>query len=289
MVAKPAGPTSHDVVDSVRRVLGERRVGHLGTLDPFAKGLLLLVVGRATRLAPFAADWPKSYEGVIRLGVTTTTDDATGAVVATASWTGVTPARLAEVIAGFRGGYGQRPPAYSAVKIAGERAYRRARRGEAVAPAPRPVEIRELEVVEAAVPDLEFRATVSSGTYLRSLARDIGAALGCGAHLATLTRTAVGPYVLREAVAPEAVTRQDLRDPAELVADLPRRELDDAERNAVLHGRGLGARGSGLEVTFPSPESRTPRPVALFANGELIAVAEQVGDVLKPRVVVAEP
>lgn len=277
-VAKPAGPTSHDVVAIVRRALGEQRVGHLGTLDPFAKGLLVLVVGRATRLAPFAADWPKSYEGVIRLGVTTDTDDATGTVVATAPWTGVTPAQLADVIGSFRGGYEQRPPAYSAVKIAGERAYRRARRGEAVAPEPRAVEIRELEIVEAAVPDLEFRATVSAGTYLRSLARDIGAALGCGAHLSALRRTAVGPLQLSDALAPEAVMWDALQDASILVAHLPRRQVDKKERDAIVHGRPLAstqtADGRGL--------------TAIFAGDELLAVAEQVGELLKPRVVVAE-
>ena len=278
LVAKPAGPTSHDVVDVVRRALGEERVGHLGTLDPFAKGLLVLVVGRATRLAPFAAEWPKSYDGVIRLGVTTDTDDLTGKVVATAPWTGVTPAQLAEVIGRFRGGYEQTPPAYSAVKVAGERAYRRARRGETVALEPRSVEIRELEIVEAAVPDLEFRATVSAGTYLRSLARDIGAALGCGAHLAALRRTSVGPLRLDDAVAPEAVTAGALRDAAILVAHMPRRDVDKKERDAVLHGRPI--------ANAPTADGRSL--TAVFAGAELVAVAEQVGDLLKPRVVVAE-
>lgn len=277
LVAKPAGPTSHDVVDIVRRTLGEPRVGHLGTLDPFAKGLLVLVVGRATRLAPFAADWPKTYEGVIRLGVTTDTDDLTGAVVATAPWTGVTLAQLAAVIESFRGAYEQRPPAYSAVKIAGERAYRRARRGEVVAPEPRTVEIRELEIVEAAVPDLQFRATVSAGTYLRSLARDIGAKLGCGAHLTALRRTAVGPLRLTDAVAPEAVTPAALRDAALLVAHLPRRQVDRKERDAVMHGRPI-----------PSAPTEGRRPTAVFSGDELLAVAEPVGDLLKPRVVVAD-
>lgn len=277
-MAKPAGPTSHDVVDIARRALGEQRVGHLGTLDPFAKGLLVLVVGRATRLAPFAAAWSKSYEGVIRLGVTTDTDDATGAIVATAPWSGVTPAQLAQVIGGFRGAYEQRPPAYSAVKIAGERAYRRARRGEAVAPESRPVEIRELEIVEAAVPDLRFRATVSAGTYLRSLARDIGVALGCGAHLTALRRTAVGPLQLEDAVAPEAITPAALQDAAALVAHLPRRQVDKKEREAVLHGRPL-----------PSTQvADGGRQTAIFDGAELLAVAEQVGDLLKPRVVVAD-
>jgi len=277
-VAKPAGPTSHDVVDIARRALGEQRVGHLGTLDPFAKGLLVLVVGRATRLAPFAAEWPKTYEGVIRLGVTTDTDDLTGAVVATAPWTGITPAQLADVIGSFRGAYDQRPPAYSAVKIEGERAYRRARRGEIVAPEPRPVEIRELELVEAAVPDLQFRATVSAGTYLRSLARDIGAKLGCGAHLTALRRTAVGPLRLADAVAPEAVTPAALQDAAILVGHMPRRQVDKKERDAIVHGRPMKA--------DPIADSRYP--IAVFDGAELLAVAEQVGDLLKPRVVVAE-
>ncbi|HWC73363.1 MAG TPA: tRNA pseudouridine(55) synthase TruB, partial [Gemmatimonadales bacterium] len=277
LVAKPAGPTSHDVVDIVRRALGEQRVGHLGTLDPFAKGLLVVVVGRATRLAAYAAEWPKSYEGVIRLGVTTETDDLTGPVVATASWTGITPAQLAAVIGSFRGGYEQRPPAYSAVKIGGERAYARARRGETVEPAPRPVEIRELEIVEAAVPDLHFRATVSGGTYLRSLARDIGAKLGCGAHLAALRRTAVGPLQLEDAVAPEAVTPANIRDAGVLVAHLPRREVNATERDAVLHGRSVKA----------DPIVNSQHPIALFSGTELLAVAEQVGELLKPRTVVA--
>lgn len=277
-MAKPAGPTSHDIVDMVRRALGEQRVGHLGTLDPFAKGLLVVVVGRATRLATFAAGWTKEYEGVMRLGVTTDTDDATGTVTGRASWTGITPAQLAAVIGQFRGGYEQRPPAYSAVKIDGERAYRRARRGETVEPEPRRVEIRQLDIVEATPPDLRFRATVSGGTYLRSLARDIGAALGCGGHLAALERTAVGPLRLTDAVAPGAVKGSDLRDPAILVADLPRRQLNQQERDAVLHGRPL--RG---ELT-----PQAGHPIALFAGDELLAVAERAGDFLKPRVVVAE-
>ena len=275
-MAKPAGPTSHDVVDIVRRALGEQRVGHLGTLDPFAKGLLVLVVGRATRLAPFAAEWPKTYEGVIRLGITTDTDDLTGAVVATAPWTGITLAQLAEVIGSFRGGYAQRPPAYSAVKIEGERAYRRARRGEAVSLGVRRVEVRDLALVDVAPPDVRFRATVTAGTYLRSLARDVGAALGCGAHLAALTRTRVGPFRLEDAVAPGAITPGSLQDAAALVAELPRRDLDAREREAVVHGRAVtgGGMGEGGRV-------------ALFADGRLLAVAESAGDVLKPRVVLA--
>ncbi len=267
LVAKPGGPkgpTSHDVVDIVRRAVGTDRVGHLGTLDPFAAGLLVIVVGRATRLAPFAAGWAKVYDGVMRLGVTTATDDATGATVATSeTWRGVDRARVDATLAAFRGAYDQRPPAYSAVKVAGERAYRRARRGASVVLRPRRVEVTELELESFAPPDVGFRATVSGGTW---------------AHLATLRRTRVGPFRLAEAVAPDAVTASALRDPAELVRDLPAAELDDAGRAAVLHGRAVPA-PSGM---------RDGGSVALFADGRLVAIAEQVGDVLKPRVVVAE-
>jgi tRNA pseudouridine55 synthase len=278
LVAKPAGPTSHDAVDAARRALGTRRIGHLGTLDPFAAGLLVLVVGRATRLAPFAADWAKTYEGVIRLGTTTVTDDATGEVVATSeAWRALDRARVAATLAGLREVRFQRPPAYSAVKVGGERAYRRARRGETVDLAPRPVDVQELELTRFEPPDAGFHATVGAGTYLRSLARETGVALGCGAHLAALLRTRVGPFRLEDAVAPEAVTPAGLRDPAAVVADLPRRELDAEGRAAVIHGRPVPA------------EREEGGRVALFAGGELVAVAERVGDVLKPRVVVAEP
>ncbi|HEU5261468.1 MAG TPA: tRNA pseudouridine(55) synthase TruB [Gemmatimonadales bacterium] len=277
LIAKAAGPTSHDVVDRVRRALGTERVGHLGTLDPFAAGLLVAVVGRATRLAPFAAGWRKSYEGVIRLGATTTTDDPTGEAITTSdAWRGLGRDRVEAALARFRGAYEQRPPAYSAVKVEGERAYRRARRGETVALAPRRVEVIELELVELALPDVRFRAVVSGGTYLRSLARDVGEELGCGAHLAALTRTRVGPFRLEEAIGPDTVTPGHLREAAVLVAGLPRLDLEQAERAAVVHGRPLPAgQGEG-------------GPVALFADGELVAVAERVGDVLKPRIVVVD-
>jgi tRNA pseudouridine55 synthase len=163
------------------------------------------------------------------------------------------------------------------VKIEGERAYARARRGESVEPAPRAVEIRELEIVEAAMPDLRFRATVSGGTYLRSLARDMGAQLGCGAHLAALRRTAVGPLRLDDAVAPEAVTPAAVQDAAILVAHLPRRQVDEKERDAVLHGRPIAG----------DPPADGRPLTAVFAGDELLAVAEQVGELLKPRTVVA--
>ena len=279
-MAKPAGPTSHDVVDRARRALGTRRVGHLGTLDPLADGLLVLVVGRATRLAPFAAGWTKRYEGTIRLGVATSTDDATGEPLSSsAAWRTMDQAQVTAALARFLGVQEQRPPAHSAVKVGGERAYRRARRGEALALAPRPVEVHALELVDYAPPDIRFRATVSAGTYLRGLARDVGDALACGAHLAALRRTAVGPFELQDAVAPDAVTAAGLRDPAVLVAHLARQDLTAEERDAAVHGRPIDEGGMGKGERGM---------VALFFEGHLVAVAEAVGESLKPRVVVTD-
>ena len=276
-MAKPAGPTSHDAVDIVRRALGTSRVGHLGTLDPFAEGLLVIVVGRATRLTAFATGWRKAYEGIIRLGTVTTTDDRTGASVQESeAWRQLDRTAIAAALERFRGTIMQRPPAHSAVHVDGERAYRRARRGEPVMPAARPVEIVELELESLAGPDVGFRATVSGGTYVRSLARDVGDALGCGAHLAVLKRTAVGPFHLADAKPPAEVTGADLRPAGLLVADLPSRALAGDERDAVVHGRSLPALGAHDRV-------------ALFAaDGELVAVGEREGDLLRPRVVVAD-
>lgn len=264
------------MVDIVRRSLGTRRVGHTGTLDPFAEGLLVMVVGRATRLVPFAAQWTKSYEGRLRLGATTDTDDATGQVQEQRP-VAVDRAGLERTLDGFRGTVRQRPPAYSAVKVAGERAYRRARRGETVEPAEREVEIRALEVTQFAPPDVEFRATVSAGTYVRSLARDIGAALGCGGHLVALRRTTVGPFRLEDAVAPAAAGPADVLPPGVLVRHLERRDVDAVERDAVVHGRWIRAAGDVAAS-----------PVAMFAGETLVAVAERAGDVWKPRVVLAD-
>ncbi len=276
-MAKSAGPTSHDVVDIVRRALGTSRVGHLGTLDPFAEGLLVIVVGRATRLTAFAAGWRKAYDGVMRLGIVTTTDDCTGETVRVSdAWRAIDRAAVTTVLDRFRGTIEQRPPAHSAIHVGGVRAYRLARRGEPVALAARPVEIVELALEGFTPPDVRFQATVGGGTYLRSLARDVGEALGCGAHLAALRRTAVGPFRLDQAKPPEAVTADDLRPAGLLVSDLPSRSLAGAERDAVVHGRALPAVGADDRV-------------ALFAaDGELVAVGEREGDLLRPRVVVAD-
>lgn len=265
------------MVDIVRRALGQTRVGHLGTLDPFAEGLLVMVVGRATRLAPYAAGWRKSYEGLIRLGAVTTTDDRTGEVTVTSdAWKALDGAAVGEACAALTGEIEQRPPAFSAVKVGGERAYRRARRGETMAMAPRRVTVFELAVLDWRPPDIRFRATVSGGTYLRSLARDLGERLGTGGHLAELTRTRVGPFGLEDAVAPQALTPADLKDPVLLVADLPHRVLEGAEREMIVHGRPI----AGPEFEGGS--------IALMADGGLLGVGEAGGGLIKPRLVLAD-
>lgn len=276
-MAKPRGPTSHDVVDIVRHALGQSRVGHLGTLDPFAEGLLVVVVGRATRLAPYAAGWKKSYEGVIRLGEVTTTDDRTGDVTATSdAWRSIDLERIRAAAAGLTGEIEQKPPAFSAVKVGGVRAYKKARRGEEVNVAPRRVTVSELVITRWDAPDATFRATVSGGTYLRSLARDLGERLGCGGHLAELKRTGVGPFRLEDAVPPQGVTPARVKDPALLVSDLPSRGLASDERDAIVHGRPVPAR------------ERETGSVALTADGRLLAVGEVVDGQIKPRLVLAD-
>jgi tRNA pseudouridine55 synthase len=277
LVAKPSGPTSHDVVDIVRRALGQSRVGHLGTLDPFAEGLLVVVVGRATRLAPYAAGWRKSYEGVIRLGTVTNTDDRTGDPTATSDgWRNLDLAAIRAASAALTGEIEQLPPAYSAVKVGGVRSYRKARRGEAVDAPARRVTVFELAVTGWQAPDVTVRATVSAGTYIRALARDLGARLGCGGHLAELRRTAVGPFRLEDAVPAQTLTPAQLRDPALLVADLPSRALDGAERDAIVHGRPIPSREN---------ESGT---LVLTAEGCVLAVGDVVDGSIKPRLVLAD-
>jgi tRNA pseudouridine55 synthase len=276
LVDKPAGPTSHDLVARARRALGTRAVGHAGTLDPFATGLLVLLVGRATRLARFAGGQPKTYLATAVLGARTDTDDATGEALP--GGPGPVPTDrevVAGAVAGFRGTAPQRPPAYSAKKVGGVRSYRRARRGEAVDLAPVEVTVHAIELVDWAPPRVTFRATVSAGTYVRALARDLGEALGCGAHLVALRREAIGALRVEEAVAPEAMGPGVLRPARLAVAHLPAVELDRAGCEAVGHGRAIPG-GAALAGH-----------VALLARGELAAVARAEGGMLRPEVVLA--
>lgn len=201
LIDKPSGMTSHDVVDVVRKVTGEQRVGHAGTLDPFATGLLIVGVGRAAtkRLGELTNGTTKTYEAALRLGATSDSDDPDGTVTERENVQPVKKSDVVRVVHGFRGELSQIPPVLSALKIHGVPAYRRVRRGESIHLAARPVEIHDIHVRKYAWPDLTIEVTCGAGTYIRSLARDIGSQLGCGAYLTALRRTAIGQWNVRTA------------------------------------------------------------------------------------------
>jgi tRNA pseudouridine55 synthase len=272
LVDKPAGITSHDVVDSARRTLATRKVGHAGTLDPMATGLLLIGVGRATRLLRFLGALAKTYEGTLRLGVETDTLDADGEVVRE-SPVDVTEDRLAEAMHGVVGESLQAPPAYSAVKVGGRKLYEAARAGERLEAEPRPINVDAFDLLSFEPPDATFRVVCSGGTYVRVLAADVGAAVSTGAHLTTLRRTAIGPYRAEDAVTPDAV--QEPLPVEAAVGHLPRLDLDPDEAAAASHGRPLGP--AGIEG-----------PYGVFGpDGRLIGVYEDDGPRARPQVILA--
>jgi tRNA pseudouridine55 synthase len=248
LVDKPAGITSHDAVDEVRRALGVKKVGHAGTLDPMASGLLLMGVGRATRLLRFLGDLDKEYEGTARLGEETDTLDANGRVVRTAL-VEVSEPDVRGAMGGLVGTIPQRPPAYSAVKVEGQRLYKAARRGEAVQAEPRTVRIDAFDLLGFDGGDVEFRVVCGGGTYVRALVAELGVRLGCGAHLTRLVRTRSGPFVVEDAGPPD---RAEHPLPIErAVAHLPRMELTEDEAEAARHGRPLGPPGApGFHAAF---------------------------------------
>jgi tRNA pseudouridine55 synthase len=278
LVDKPAGPTSHDVVQRVRRALGTRAVGHTGTLDPFASGLLVVLVGRATRLARFVEAQPKTYLGTARLGLATDTDDRTGTPLGPpVDVAGIAEDRVVAALAALQGEQQQRPPRYSARHVDGERSYRLARRGIAAELPATPVTVHRIELVSYAPPELAFRVTVSAGTYVRALARDLGARLGVGAHLTALRREAVGALRIEDAVPLERVDASALRPPGAALGHLPTRELDEPGRLAVSHGRALPV------------EPGASGDVALLHAGRLVAVARADDGWLRPSVVLGTP
>jgi tRNA pseudouridine55 synthase len=275
-VDKPSGPTSHDVGARVRKAFGTRRVGHSGTLDPFATGLLLVLVGRATRLAQFLSGLPKRYEGIIRLGLATSTDDPTGEPLQSSdAWRALSEDDVAGVMQTLTGRQQQQPPIYSAKKVGGRPAHRRARQGEALTLAAEWVDIAQFRLMGRHGADLAFEAEVGSGVYLRAMARDLGERLGCGAHLLELRRLAIGPFSVEEAVTLEEVVHASpkLRPSGEVVRHLESVEIDDAGRAAVRQGRAIPGAPASLG------------PVALRAGPDLIAIAQPEGGLLYPRVV----
>jgi len=199
VIDKPRGLTSHDVVARVRRITRVQKVGHAGTLDPAATGVLVVLVGKATRLAQFFVELEKCYRGRVVLGVTTDTQDSVGKVESTADPSGVTRLQIEEAFAAFEGRTEQIPPMVSALKRDGTPLYVLARRGEVVERAPRPITITDLKILSVEMPEVEFEMTCSRGTYVRTVAADIGERLGCGAHLGRLVRTAVGPFHVDDA------------------------------------------------------------------------------------------
>jgi tRNA pseudouridine55 synthase len=253
LVDKPSGLTSHDAVDAVRRALGTRKVGHAGTLDPMATGLLVIGVGRATRLLRFLGDLPKTYEGTGVLGVRTTTLDAEGEVTGTAT-VEVSRGELERVCAALEGESLQRPPAYSAVKVGGRKLYEAARAGETLEAEPRRIRVDRFEVLAFAPPRFDFRVTCSGGTYVRVLVADVGEALGCGAHLAALRRTAIGPFRVEDARPPA-----DPGEPLPLeraVAHLPAVRLEPEEARAAANGSILAPAGIDGPYAVLGPDGR---------------------------------
>src|SRR4051812_15822518 len=257
VVDKPREWTSHDVVGRLRRLAGTRRVGHAGTLDPMATGVLICGVGRATRLLGHLALTTKTYEATLRLGESTTTDDAEGELLERVP-VAVTTDQIAAAMADLTGEIEQVPSSVSAVKIDGRRAYARVRSGEHVSLGPRPVTVSQFDLRARRVNDLDVVVTCSSGTYVRALARDLGASLGCGGHLRALRRTRVGPYGLEAAIPLEKLSAAGSVDdaliplPVAVDASFPRRDLDAEQVRELSFGRPVDA-------------SDRPGPVGAFA------------------------
>jgi tRNA pseudouridine55 synthase len=263
VVDKPAGMTSHDVVSRCRRIFGTRKVGHAGTLDPMATGVLVVGVERATKILGLLTATDKSYTATIRLGQTTTTEDAEGEVLQTVSASHVADSEIDHAVAVLRGEISQIPSAVSAVKIGGERAYKLAREGRPVELAPRAVRIDRFDVLgvrrSGEVVDVDVAVDCSSGTYIRALARDAGAALGVGGHLIALRRTAVGRFGLDEARTLDALADNPRLsyslDEACLLA-FPRRDLTADEAESARHGRALNPAGIDGVYAATAPDGQ---------------------------------
>jgi len=295
IVDKPAGLTSHDVVNRVRRILGQRAVGHLGTLDPMATGVLPLVTGNLTRLAQFYTGAEKVYEGIIRFGYSTDTYDAEGEPTGPPQQVTLNPEDVEAAAARFRGVIEQTPPPFSAKKIHGVPAYKLARKQKEVVLKPVQVEIKELDILEVAGDQVRFRARVASGTYMRSVAHEMGQGFGCGAHLASLRRTSVAEFSLEDArtleqigqcmcgqsgaSAGDSVGLDDIFvHPRKLLPHFPCVTADEPTAARIRSGR-----------TVNLPELSRARQVKVFCGQrELIAIATRVaGTLFHPGIVLS--
>ena len=276
LVDKPAGMTSHDAVAIVRRAVKTRRVGHTGTLDPFATGLLVVLIGRGTRLIPYVDGEPKVYDATVRFGIETDTDDLTGQ--STRESFPPTDVAIAEAISRLSGEIDQTPPVYSAKRVDGVRAYRAARRGSALSLAPSRVTVHAWELLERSGSDLRVRITCAGGTYIRALARDLGRYAGSAAHLSGLRRVKSGPFDVADAVSIDDIRAGalDVRPLLTGIPSLPAQRLEGGDVRRALHGNAVPARVDG------------PRVALLDDQETLIAVADRVGGDLHPALVLRD-
>jgi len=296
VIDKPEGPTSHDIVDRVRRLAGIRRVGHTGTLDPMATGVLPVCLGRATRLARFIAGGRKTYAGIIRLGVATDTYDREGRTTRTGDFSNLAPDEISAAAARFRGEQMQTPPPYSARKVGGVPAHRLARRGAVDPLEPRPVTVYRLDLLEISGSALRFEMVTSPGTYVRSIAHDLGHALSCGGHLEELRRTAAGALTIASAVPIEALERAT-RDGTLADLIIPMRGIDLGLPTVTLTDDGVAAMKTGRPLSSRELAGPTAAPLGaagpvrvLDGDGELIGIAVPAKDgpkgaILRPDVV----
>ena len=285
-INKPSGMTSRRVVDIVARLAGTKRVGHAGTLDPLATGVLVVCLGWATRLVTFVQDRPKTYSARFLLGRRSDTDDVTGEVVATLGALPPPRALVEELLQTFVGTIQQVPPQFSAVHVDGVRAHKLARQGKTVRIEPRPVEIHRMVLVGYSYPELDIDIECGSGTYVRSIGRDLGNALGCGAVMSTLVRSSVGEFTLASAETPESLGRGAISDfllpPLCAVSRLPRFTCPPTDRDELARGRPLACPGAADWAVGP--------PVAIVDSDEnLLALAEYdaARQLLQPRQVFA--
>jgi tRNA pseudouridine55 synthase len=288
VIDKPPGLTSHDVVNRVRRILGQRAVGHLGTLDPSATGVLPVVLGNLTRLAQFYVHAEKIYEGVIRFGFATDTYDADGEPTTPPQVVHLNCDEVRALAAQFQGTIEQMPPPFSAKKIAGVPAYKLARKKQEVALKPVQVEIKEFEILATTADQATFRARVASGTYIRSVAHEMGQRLGCGAHLASLRRTAVAEFAIEDAhslPALETAMQQGSAESFVLTMLVHPRKLVPQLPSVTANEESAALIRSGRAVNLPEM-SRAPQVKVFYGQRDLIAIATRIaGTLFQPRIV----
>lgn len=288
IIDKPAGLTSHDVVNRARRLLRERRIGHTGTLDPLATGVLVLCIGKATRLARYLETDNKEYIAELRLGITTDTLDAEGRVLSARSYLPPAPDQVIDVLKHFQGEILQRPPAFSAVKVDGVPSYRLARKGAALVLPARPVTIHCIDLIDYHDPVIRIRVSCSKGTYIRSLCSEIGERLGTGAFLKALIRTRAGRFTLDQALGMNRLTEQAatvgiggaLHTLSEAMGAYPSIVLEGLDAERITHGNSV-IMGSG-----DAPFSHSGLVRVLGPNRELIAIGRLRDDTLRPETVV---